>query len=222
MASQLPDSQAVPPISTGLPGITLRPGTKEDALAVIRLMDIATEWLVSQGREGQWGKEKHYKNPTRVKQAEDFVENATTWLAVHEAELAAYRPPQEGADVIEDSADSETRKGLIAGIVGAVTVGQASSYVAPATVPELYVSFLCADRRFKGVGSVLLKKAKDLARDAGVAQMRVDCYAGDDGKLVRYYESQGFVKVEDFVVKGWPGALLILRLDGAGVEGSKP
>jgi hypothetical protein len=47
--------------------------------------------------------------------------------------------------------------------------------------------------------------------------VRVDCYAGDDQALVRYYESQGFRRVRPFVVeltgdRSWPGQLLEDRL----------
>jgi hypothetical protein len=39
----------------------------------------------------------------------------------------------------------------------------------------------------------------------------LDCYAGDDGKLVRFYESAGFTRTELFDVNGWPGQLLERR-----------
>ncbi|MEW9552598.1 hypothetical protein [Nonomuraea sp. NPDC050783] len=52
--------------------------------------------------------------------------------------------------------------------------------------------------------------AEALAR--GVGLLRVDCYAGDDGRLVAYYESCGFTRVAPFRVKDWPGMLLQRRL----------
>ena len=35
--------------------------------------------------------------------------------------------------------------------------------------------------------------------------MRVDCYAGGTGDLVRYYTRHGFTPTESFVIDGWPG-----------------
>jgi hypothetical protein len=41
----------------------------------------------------------------------------------------------------------------------------------------------------------------------------VDCYAGDDGGLVRYYERHGFVRTETYVGKDdWPGQVLARRV----------
>ena len=37
-------------------------------------------------------------------------------------------------------------------------------------------------------------------------------WAGDDGALVRYYESVGFTPTERFMVDSWPGQLLECRL----------
>jgi hypothetical protein len=39
----------------------------------------------------------------------------------------------------------------------------------------------------------------------------VDCYAGGDGALVRWYESAGFTRTQAFEVRGWPGQLLERR-----------
>ncbi len=43
----------------------------------------------------------------------------------------------------------------------------------------------------RGLGTLLLAKARELTLAAEVNVLRVDCYAGGDGKLVRWYESQG-------------------------------
>ena len=40
--------------------------------------------------------------------------------------------------------------------------------------------------------------------------MRVDCYAGNGGRLVAFYESCGFTPVGEFTVgDGWTGCLLV-------------
>ncbi|KAL6794964.1 acyl-CoA N-acyltransferase [Trichoderma sp. SZMC 28013] len=193
------------PQNLTIDGVTLRPGTVEDAPAMLKLMDIATAWLVKKGQAGQWGTEKHSTNPARIKQATELAESGGTWIAVD----ANYSPPKSG-----DEAEDEELS-VINGIVGAITVGQANHYVQPATEPELYVRYLASDRASsgKGIGTLLLEKARALAREAGVSLLRLDCYAGGSGGLVRYYESQGFKRMETFDANGWPGQVLIQRLD---------
>lgn len=182
-------------------GVTLRPGTVEDVPAMLRLMDIATAWLVKKGQTGQWGTERHSTNPDRIKQATELAESGGTWIAVD----TNYSPPKSGDEELS----------VINGVVGAITLGQANHYVQPATEPELYVKYLASDRASsgKGIGTLLLEKARALAREAGVSLLRLDCYAGGSGGLVRYYESQGFKRMETFEAKGWPGQVLIQRLD---------
>jgi hypothetical protein len=42
----------------------------------------------------------------------------------------------------------------------------------------------------------------------------VDCYAGDDRKLVAYYEANGFTSTEAYTVgeHAWPGQVLARRV----------
>ncbi|NJP32544.1 GNAT family N-acetyltransferase [Micromonospora thermarum] len=89
----------------------------------------------------------------------------------------------------------------------------------PATEPELYVNLLVTDRAYAGhgIGGRLLAHAADLARERRLDLLRVDCYAGGDGALVRWYERQGFTRTETFTVERpgrepWPGQVLARRL----------
>ncbi|MGR6918965.1 GNAT family N-acetyltransferase [[Actinomadura] parvosata] len=93
-------------------------------------------------------------------------------------------------------------------------MGPAHDYVPPAADPELYVQALVTDRRHAGlgIGRALLDRAATEARGRGLALLRVDCYAGHDGRLVAYYESCGFTRVAPFTVGEWPGMLLQRRL----------
>jgi hypothetical protein len=52
----------------------------------------------------------------------------------------------------------------------------------------------------------------DIARERGAHLLRVDCYAGGDRALVRYYERQGFTATDPFAVGEWPGQVLEERL----------
>lgn len=190
-------------------GIVLRPGTVEDVPALLRLMDIATQWLVKRGQTEQWGDGtvRHADNPARIKRAKEFAESGDTWVAVDTTS-----PTYKAADASE-AEDHDLP--IMNGVVGGLTVGGPNPYVQPATEPELYVLFLITDRASsgKGIGTLLLDKARELAGKAGVSLLRLDCYAGGSGGLVRYYESQGFERGETFEVKGWPGQILVQRLD---------
>ena len=202
--------------------MTLRPGTVEDVPAMLRLMDIATDWLVKRGQTGQWGTEKASTNPARIKQATEKAESGGTWIAVDTNWSSSRTGDGLSGGEAESPYQSTEKSGgedeeisIINGVVGALTVGEANSYVQPATEPELYVQFLATDRASsgKGIGTLLLDQARTLARKAGVSLLRVDCYAGGSGGLVRYYESQGFERLETFEINGWPGQILIQRLD---------
>lgn len=156
---------------------------------VLGLLDRATEWLVALGRTDQWGTEPHSTNPKRVGQIREFADDDGLWVA---------------------EADGK--------VVGALAVGAAQPFVPPAAEPELYVRLLVTDRAAKGsgIGTALLDHARSLARGLGVDLLRVDCFAGGDGALVRYYEKQGFTRAEEFTVPAnggdWPGQILVERL----------
>jgi GNAT superfamily N-acetyltransferase len=170
-------------------GMKIRVGGPEDIPVVLALLDRASEWLVAQGRTDQWGTEPHSTNPRRIGQITGFATSGGLWIA----ELAG-RP------------------------VGALAVGEALPHVPPATEPELYVRLLVTDRETKGsgVGSALLVLARSLAKEQGVGLLRLDCFAGGDGALVRYYERQGFTRAETFTERAgaseWQGQILVQRL----------
>lgn len=163
----------------------IRAGHLGDVPAVLAMFDGAVAWLTSLGRTGQWGSKPFSTDVARVEQI-------TWWAAsggMRIAELGG-RP------------------------AGCLVLGPAMPYVTPATEPELYVQGLVTDRRFhgRGVGSTLLERARTEAAGWGVGLLRVDCYAGDDGRLVAYYESQGFTRTESFSVGDWPGQILAMRI----------
>jgi GNAT superfamily N-acetyltransferase len=157
--------------------------------AVLDLLDKATEWLVARGQTDQWGTEPHSTNPHRVAQIEGFATDEGLWIAERDGR-----------------------------VVGALAVGDAMSYIPPATEPELYIRLLVTDRASKGtgIGTDLLEHARTLARGLGVEMLRVDCFGGGDGALIRYYEKQGFTRSEPFGVpvsdSEWPGQVLFQRL----------
>ena len=161
---------------------SLRIGSVDDVDAVLRLLDGAVAWLVSQGRTGQWG-DQPWSTPARADRIRGMV--AASELLLLE---------QDGVAVAA----------LAHGPTPAV-------YVPPAAEPESYVGVLVSDPAVRGAGRRLLDESWTRASARGLALQRVDCYAGDDGKLVRFYESAGFTATERFDVKGWPGQLLERR-----------
>lgn len=164
----------------------LRVAGPDDVPALLRLLDDAVVWLNGRGNTEQWGTTPFSGDPKRVTAV-------TTWAG-------------SGAAVVA------SRDGLA---TGGLVVGEATSYVPPATEPELYVVALVGGRdpRARGAGRALLGCAEAVARELGVVKLRVDCYRGAGGELVRFYESAGYAPTETFEVKGWPGQVLERRLD---------
>ena len=173
--------------------IDIRAAGAADVSAVLELLDGAVRWLVSQGRPGQWGTQPLSVEPRHRTRISRWAQHGGLHLACQAGQA-----------------------------VGALAVGEAPGYVPAASEPELHVNLLVTDHAHagRGVGGRLLDHARRLAREGGVALLRVDCYAGDDQALVRYYEGQGFRRVGAFAVeltdgRSWPGQLLEDRLPAA-------
>ncbi|GIJ84887.1 hypothetical protein Asppvi_003738 [Aspergillus pseudoviridinutans] len=193
--------------------ITIVQGTVDAVPAVLHLLDTAIKWLVSRDRIGQWGTAPFSENPQRVERLREFV---TTGLGLWLAIKVTDDTPMLGQDG-RSNINLQTMNGEAPGIiVGALAIGDRMPYVPPVSEPELYVRLLVTDRRWAGnkIGKRLLEHARGLANRAGVSLLRVDCYAGGDGKLIQYYESQGFKRSESLNLEGdWPCQVLAQRLD---------
>ncbi|MEU3017612.1 GNAT family N-acetyltransferase [Nocardiopsis sp. NPDC007018] len=143
----------------------LRRGDAEDADRVLRLLDEAVVWLTERGSADQWGTRPWSEIPERVAMVRSLVSDGL-WIA--EVDGAA---------------------------AGALVIGSSGlDYSPPVDEPEVYVRLLVVDRKHSGrdVGGRLLDHARAQARERGVSLVRVDCWSGGDGSLVRYYERQGF------------------------------
>ncbi|WP_018658236.1 GNAT family N-acetyltransferase [Actinomadura flavalba] len=167
----------------------IRAGGSGDAPIVLELLDTAVAWLAREERTGQWGTEPWSTVPARVARIEGLTRDGDVWLAERDGDVV-------GAMVL-------TREPM--------------PYVEPVDEPEVYVSLLVTDRSRPGggAGAALLEHARAEAARVGADLLRVDCYAGDDGALVRYYERHGFTRVRPFTVGEWPGQLLQQRLGSA-------
>jgi GNAT superfamily N-acetyltransferase len=143
----------------------LRRGGPEDAPTLLALFDEAVAWLTARGSASQWGTEPWSGIPERVALVERIA-GEELWLAEIDGAVA-----------------------------GALAVSETPiSYTPPVDERELYVHLLLVSRGHGGrnVGGRLLDHARGLARERGISLVRVDCWAGGDGELVRYYEGQGF------------------------------
>ncbi|KAK5628946.1 hypothetical protein RRF57_004661 [Xylaria bambusicola] len=84
----------------------------------------------------------------------------------------------------------------------------------------IYLEGLITDFRAgawrKGAGAALIECARQFCREKGKKILYADAYSGNDRRLVKYYETQGFYVIDDFeAIKPdgsiWPG--VFLRLD---------
>jgi GNAT superfamily N-acetyltransferase len=169
--------------------ITVRPGTIEDFDFVIALMDEAVAWLAGQGRTGQWGSEPISTLTPSVEFLRREVESNDLWIA-----------------------EIDGRS------VGAMLLGEVpTQYVEPVEERELFLHLLVTSRRVigQGVGRALVDRAIEVARERGIDLIRVDCYGGDDRKLVTAYERLGFTPTHVVMVKEWPAQVLEMRVSGS-------
>lgn len=159
----------------------LRTAVPGDERLVLDLLDEAVAWLTSRGNTEQWGSTPFSAVPRRVAAARAWVDSGGTVLAFREGRL-----------------------------VGALVVGGSPAYVPAPSTPEVYVVLLVASRHpaARGVGTALLDVAAHTAAVLGRPQVRVDCYAGGDQALVRFYTSAGFTPTQRLDVDGWPGCVL--------------
>lgn len=167
---------------TGKEILNIRRASEADAPAVLALFDEVIEWFVSIGNLQQWGSEPWPTVPRRITQVTDACALPGAWVAHNEH-----------------------------GVVRAfLALGESMPYVPAPTGPELYVRVLVASRdvRVRGIGRRLMAFADEQARAAGLDHLRVDCYGGGNGDLVRFYESCGYTRIAPFNVDGWPGMLL--------------
>ncbi|MER6284624.1 GNAT family N-acetyltransferase [Streptomyces sviceus] len=172
--------------------ISIRDGGPDDIPVILGMLDSCVEWLVAQGRTGQWGTEPLSRSPRTVESVARYIDEGSVFMAEADGVPAATL-------TITDSP------------------GAYLAHLPPPGEPERYIHWLASDRRFKGhgVGSALLAHAAEATRRAGVALLRVDCYAGDDRRLVAYYEANGFTPTDTYTAganNDWPGQVLAMRV----------
>jgi GNAT superfamily N-acetyltransferase len=168
-----------------VPAVMVRRGTVADLAGWVGLFDDAVRWLVTRGYVGQWGATPFSARP-------DLVDRLRAWLEEDAVRVAHL--------------DSK--------LVGALAVGPAPGYAPAADRPELYLEVFVTSRlqNGRGIGRRLLAEVVREATARGAEQLRAGCWAGGDGRLVRYYEQHGFTPTETFHIGTWTGRLLVLPL----------
>jgi GNAT superfamily N-acetyltransferase len=172
--------------------ITIREGGPDDIPVILAMLDSSVEWLISQGRTGQWGSKPLSENPRVAESVARYMDEGSTYIAEVDGVPAATLTLSDAP-------------------------GAYLSHLPPPGEPERYIHWLASDRRFKGrgAGAALLSHAAEVTRRAGISLLRVDCYAGDDRKLVAFYESNGFTPTQTYTSgerNDWPGQVLARRV----------
>lgn len=166
--------------------LLMRPGGPADQRSLLSLFDEAVSWLTTRDLGGQWGSQPWSERPERQK----LVREMTMKPGFTLAEIG---PDTVGALIVSDSPPP---------------------YVPAASEPDLYIDLLLVSRRYAGrrIGSALLDSARTECRNRGRTLLRVDCWAGGNRELVRYYERAGFTPTDAFRQGDWPGQLLVQQL----------
>lgn len=169
----------------------IRPAVPADTGAVFALLDAAVAWLVEIGREGQWGPRPWSEIPTAVERVEYRISAGQLYVAVDDGDN-------------EDA--GEGKNGELLGVIAYEP--EPPLYVARLwdpddarpVEPQIYITNFVGSRspQGRGVGARLLDHARATARARGISLLRLDCYAGGDGALPRYYEKAGYRPAGDF------------------------
>jgi GNAT superfamily N-acetyltransferase len=189
----------------------MRPGGPDDIAAVLALGDDAVAWMNARGNTQQWGTAPWTGRRARETVVRDQAHGGGMRIAEDQDGTVS------GTTVPGTTVPGTTVPGTT--VLGALVITEIpAAYVPAAAERELYVNLLLVSRRHRGqgVGAALIGHAKQEAAARGIGLIRVDCWAGEDGSLVRVYERYGFSRVQEFTVAlpagAWPGMLLAMRL----------
>ncbi|CAI6231641.1 unnamed protein product [Periconia digitata] len=192
--------------------------------------DSQLKWLESIGSGGQWGPNPRSNNEAfqekirgKIQLSETCMEKpfSSKWARAYisEAEVDADSLSEE----LKQLSGPPLENGRVRVPVASMILDSKSADYVRDVLPEedkndpfIYLLALFSDRKTssigKGAGAALIKHAKDEAKRLGIHRIDGDCYAGNDGKLLKYYESQGFKSAGEFgSEQGWPGVVFEMR-----------
>ncbi|CZT22924.1 uncharacterized protein RCC_08632 [Ramularia collo-cygni] len=194
--------------------LTIRPAAlkSSDHELLIDFKDSQLEWLSEVGSTEQWGTQPAREgNPSVLEKCRQWVEKSEShvpwgaeWCRAFVAETSTGTPV--AGLVLDSKAPAYVR---------AILPGQDEQD------PFVYLAYLISNRNAggekKGAGAALINVAKEQTRKAGLNRICLDCFRGNGRKLVKYYESQGFVSIGDFSASvpdkdDWLGCVMEMRV----------
>ncbi|OBT60507.1 hypothetical protein VE03_10119 [Pseudogymnoascus sp. 23342-1-I1] len=218
--------------------IRTKPLPPTDPPFILAAFDSALPHLSRTGSAAQWGTEPRSTNPKFIARIRDLVDaaareggDAADAVFVAEVEL----DDGEGGVDPEVAALARRDEGsgrMMLPVAAAITESAFPAYVSERphlaakvkTVVEggeyIYLSVMVSDFRTgalrKGAGAALVRRVGGYAKEKGKRGVYADCWGGNGGGLVGFYEKHGFVVEDRFEVEKeggevWEGALL--RMD---------
>ncbi|TGJ79582.1 hypothetical protein E0Z10_g9178 [Xylaria hypoxylon] len=211
-----------------------------DIQFIVDAFDASIPQLASIGSGGQWGSEP-FSERSNIGEKIKIFEQAQRYqltgegdpirIFVIEAEIPSSAVDELPASVRVRADD--TGKNFLA--VGSVMLseGMYPPYLRPyfdkdtikkeldGTRDYIYLEALITDYRTgpwrKGAGAALIEHSRQFCHERGKPILYVDSYGGNDRKLVKYYEAQGFLVVDDFEPlkpdgSKWPGVFYQLGI----------
>ena len=171
--------------STGVDKVRIRRASARDAPAVLAIFDDVIAWFVAIGNDGQWGR-GWSTQPRRI--ARDRRLRAAR--RVGRRRSGRPRPRRIDPRRVHALRAARDRAGNLRARAGGVA--------------------RCAGAGCRPAPDGL--RGRSARRAAGVARLRVDCYGGGTGALVRFYESSAMSEFHPSTWKGVAGAVLGRRL----------
>ncbi|KAI4208897.1 MAG: hypothetical protein LQ351_008109 [Letrouitia transgressa] len=187
-----------------MPSIHIRPASTatDDGLRLLRNFDSQLPWLSSIGSSAQWGSSPRTEQEDQRAKYRSKVESSERgwndpwsrdWVRAYIAEVEIKR--EDLSSELLELAIESTNDAVRLPVAGMILQGQSTEYVR-SIVPEnddndpfLYLLYLLNDRRTaphgKGAGAALISHAKHEAWKLGLKRLCVDCWRGNDNKLVQ-------------------------------------
>lgn len=175
-----------------------------DDKGLIEMFDSQLPWLATVGSGDQWGSTpfsdsgRHQtKYRTKVEQSEACTNQTSLhpdWVRAYvaEVEVATSELSPEIRELVgEDSEDGNVRVPVAAMVLEAKSADYVQEVLPEQDEedPFVYMSYLLSDRRTasinKGAGAALIAHAKEEVMRLGVRRICLDCWRGNDRKLVR-------------------------------------
>lgn len=206
-----------------------------DGAFILSAFDTSIAHLAASGNTGQWGTQPFSEKEGFSQSVHDDIATSKRYTETKEGEalrIFIYEIKSNGEGVGLKRVDGEVEWLSVA----AVSIRDDDFAAHLKKLPELqqilqaetkkgfiFIDVLISDHRIgsrrKGSGLALLNHVKDLAAKEGKPTIFMDCYRGGSGRLIQYYEEQGFKTACDFDYPRsdggvWQGRLLRLDLDG--------